>query len=162
MKIESFKPIIDSECKIIILGSMPGKESLLRQEYYAHKRNNFWKIIGDVIGFDLYNSDYSVKKKMLLKHNIALWDVLKSCKRKSSMDSDICDEKLNDFDNLFKEYPNLKAVFFNGQKAGQYKRKFGKYCSCIFILPSTSPAHASKSYNEKLKIWKEEIEKELK
>jgi hypoxanthine-DNA glycosylase len=161
IKVKCFPPIVDSSCKVLILGSMPGKESLLRQKYYAHKRNSFWKIIGEIIDFDLYNSSYSVKKKKLLENKIALWDVFYTCMRKSSMDHDICNEIANDISSFLKKYPNIKYVFFNGKKAGQYKKLIFEYCNDAVILPSTSPANASINYNEKLEMWKKEIKKRI-
>ncbi len=101
--IRSFPPIINSRSRVLILGSMPGIKSLQAQEYYAHPQNQFWKIMTALLGFELPLT-YMHKKKMLLKNNIALWDVIASCRREGSLDSNIRHIRLNDFEGLFKKY----------------------------------------------------------
>jgi TDG/mug DNA glycosylase family protein len=143
-RINSFDPIFNSECRILILGSMPGVESLRRRQYYAHPRNRFWRIL-----FELFATapitDYEGKKAFLLKNNIALWDVVKSCKRSGSLDSNMKDVIANDLDGFLESNPRISHVFFNGKKAFDiFKRKFGlEYPGIEFTrLGSTSPAHA--------------------
>lgn len=154
MQIQSFKPIIDKECNILILGSMPGVESLRKSEYYGYPRNQFWKLMFDLLGEE-FSDDYNVKKKLLLKNNIALWDVIESCYREGSLDSAIKNAKPNDFAKLYSEYSGIERVFFNGAKAYDvYKRKIGfedgkKYTKLL----STSPANAIK-YHIKKDDWK--------
>lgn len=151
--IYSFEPIIDKECKVLILGSMPGVESLNKNQYYAHPRNSFWKIMFLLFNEE-YSDDYSVKKKLLLSNNIGLWDVLKSCDREGSLDSDIKNESVNDFNRLFEEY-DIKHVFFNGGKSyDTFRKKVGFVYDNIQFhrLPSTSPAYTI-SLDKKLKDW---------
>lgn len=152
--ITCFAPLIDDECQILILGSMPGVKSLEMQQYYAHPRNYFWKILYKL--FDAaYEEDYKKRTVFLKTHHIALWDVLKSCEREGSLDTDIKNEEINDFDWFFECYPNIKGVFFNGTKAYEtFRKKVGfKYEGVTFKkLPSTSPAHALK-FDDKLKSW---------
>ncbi len=154
--IRSFKPVIDNNCKVLILGTMPGARSLEKQEYYGHQRNSFWKII-----FSLFNhkvtEDYEDKKAFLLKHNIALWDVLQACDREGSLDSNIKNPLPNDFRTLFEEHPSIKAIYFNGDPAQKlFKRLIEKNVSLKEIpkyrLPSTSPANAT-SFEKKLLHW---------
>ena len=156
-KIKSFEPIIDSKSRVLILGSIPGQESLNRQEYYAHPRNQLWKIV-----FALFNMpmEESYEKKILFikSKEIALWDVIDNCYREgSSADSDIREEEVNDFKGLFKEYPNLKYVVFNGSKAFETFRKrvgFNNFRNIIFKqLISTSPARAV-IFEKKFHDWK--------
>jgi len=154
--ISSFRPIVDKECKILILGTMPGVKSLEKQEYYGHERNAFWKIIYSLFKQEL-TSDYSHKKTFLLHHNIALWDVLKACYREGSSDSNIKDPIPNDFKIFFNQYPNIKAIYFNGEPAEKlFKRFVSKTLGDINIpfyrLPSTSPANAIK-FEQKLDQW---------
>ncbi|MBW6409560.1 DNA-deoxyinosine glycosylase [Clostridium weizhouense] len=153
--IKSFPYLIDKNSKILILGSMPGVESLNRQQYYAHPRNVFWRILYTLFNED-YNEDYEYKKSFLKRHNIGLWDVLHTCERKGSLDSDIKFEEINDFNALFKEFPNIEHVFFNGSKAyDSFKKKVG-FCFegvSFHKLCSTSPAHAI-SFEKKLEQWK--------
>ena len=130
-KISSFPPIINNESKILILGSIPGVKSLEMQQYYAHPQNKFWKII-----FELFNekstTDYAERIKILEKHNIALWDVIDTCERKGSLDSEIRNEEANKIGELLHNYPNIKAVFCNGQKS--YKNFQSDFLTLIFLL----------------------------
>ncbi|MEN2776612.1 DNA-deoxyinosine glycosylase [Acetivibrio clariflavus] len=153
--INSFEPIVNKNCKILILGTMPGVQSLKRHEYYGNDRNAFWKIIFSLFQQKLSN-DYEQKKEFLLKNRIALWDVLKACNREGSLDNDIKDPIPNNFASFFKQYPNIEAVYFNGEPAEKfYRRLVGVKNSDIFFhrLPSTSPSNAVK-FEEKLKYWK--------
>jgi double-stranded uracil-DNA glycosylase len=148
----SFPPIVDNKSRVLILGTMPGKESLLRNEYYAHPRNAFWQIMFSLFG-QTYSDNYQIKKKLLLDHGIALWDVLKVCERHSSLDSDITVEEPNDFDTFFIQYPKIEAIFFNGQPAARFFKKYVSVNGQLsFILPSTSPAHAV-NMDHKLSKW---------
>jgi len=155
-EISSFLPIIDENARILILGSIPGQESLRKQEYYANPRNHFWKILFDLIGAQLPRA-YSQRVLLIKKHGIGLWDVIESCSRQGSLDSNIKHENPNDFNWLFSKYPNIKSVFFNGAKAYEvYKKKIGfDLLSGINYekLPSTSPAN-TQTYDKKLEEWK--------
>ncbi len=153
-RVKSFAPIIDEKSRILILGSMPGIESLRKQEYYGHPRNQFWKIIYELFGEPL-DGNYERKVTFLKSKGIALWDVIETCSREGSLDSNIKEEKVNDFTRLFKEYPKIKHVFFNGLKAyDTFKKKVGfDFPEMTFIrLGSTSPAHAKK-FADKFKEW---------
>ena len=157
LKIYSFKPVIDNKCKVLILGSMPGGESLRKSEYYGYERNAFWKIMFDLL--EVESTDcYDAKKHMLLKNNIALWDVIESCEREGSLDSAIKNIKANNFISLYEKYQGIKHVFFNGAKAyDTYKRLIGFDDLRSYVrLPSTSPAHAVK-YKTKLDAWRKVI-----
>ncbi|MFI3228056.1 MAG: DNA-deoxyinosine glycosylase [Clostridia bacterium] len=153
----SFQPLSHSDCTILILGSLPGEISLQQQQYYAHPRNAFWKIMFEILGEE-FSDDYDKRKAMLLKNNIALWDVIESANRKGSLDSDIRDVVVNDFDGFFKEHTKIEKIILNGGKASSL---FKRYCKNIdiqaFSLPSTSPANARMSFEEKLEVWREII-----
>lgn len=139
----SFNPIVDAKSRILILGTMPGVESLRKQEYYGHPRNAFWPILSAVCGCDLPSS-YCEKTAMLLDAGIALWDVCRGCEREGSLDSNICNETPNAIDRLLDEHPDIQALFFNGQNA---ERLFKRYFPEIWkhkehhTFPSTSPAY---------------------
>ena len=154
---KSFKPSIDNNSKILILGSMPGVKSLEEQQYYAHPQNRFWKVMGVVCNESkLHELDYDLKLKTLLKNNIALWDTIKSCRRDGSLDSDIQNEIPNDIKELLKKYPNIKTICFNGNKScSAFKKYFPdlleKY-TC-HKMPSTSPANARYSLNSLIEKW---------
>ncbi len=159
--IESFPPIARRDAKVLILGSMPSETSLLKQEYYGHPRNSFWPIMG---GLFCASPDlpYQQRKAIMMEAKIAVWDVLKTCYRPGSMDSDIemNSIKTNDFNNFFAKYPLIRAVFFNGGKAESVFRKFiapGLSSHYQYLqyqrLPSTSPAYASMNFQQKFSAW---------
>ncbi|KNY26846.1 DNA-deoxyinosine glycosylase [Pseudobacteroides cellulosolvens] len=155
--IYSFEPIINENCKILILGTMPGVQSLRKQEYYGNKQNAFWRIIYSLFDKELA-IDYNEKKKFLLEHHIALWDVLEACDREGSLDSDIKNPKANDFVSLFNDYPRIKSIYFNGSPAETLfkryvKAKFEKGDLKYRRLPSTSPAYTA-AFLEKFDKWK--------
>ena len=157
-KIFGLAPIIDDQAKILILGSMPGKESLKKEQYDANKRNQMWKIMENTLKLQL-PEEYPKRINVLRKHHIALWDVIHSCKRVGSLDSAITEDVPNDFGSFFKEYSSLKIVGFNGNKAYQtFKSKIGfqDFPEIQFIkLPSTSPIPGKnvKSFEEKVVEW---------
>jgi double-stranded uracil-DNA glycosylase len=161
--IQSFPPIENPTASILILGSMPGKESLRAGQYYAHPRNAFWPIMGELVGA-LPTLPYEARTRMLKSAGIALWDVLASCRRHGSMDADIDTGSIcpNDFASFFLEHPHITHVFFNGTMAEQC---FHKHVQPLLQalprsrplhyqrLPSTSPAYASMRYEKKLESW---------
>ena len=162
--IQSFPPIADTTANILILGSMPGKASLRAGQYYAHRRNAFWDIMGELVGASPA-LPYATRTQKLKSAGIALWDVLASCTRHSSMDADIEAASIcpNDFSSFLKKHPNITHIFFNGSMAEQCFRKQvqpwlaplpGHRSLHSQRLPSTSPAHASMTYEQKLNAWK--------
>lgn len=154
MKKYSFPPIVDSNCTTLVLGSLPGEESLAKQEYYAHKQNAFWKIMFDIFKQE-YSDDYSVKCRIVLDNHIALWDMIYSGTRKGSLDSDIKNETANDIKGFLQDYPNITKILLNGKKAeATFKKNFKDINVTTITMPSTSPANARMSYSEKLKVWK--------
>ena len=153
-RIFSFPPIIDESSEILILGSIPGQKSLEKQEYYAHPQNKFWRIIFELFN-EIFTTDYTKKIQILEKHHIALWDVIDTCERKGSLDSEIRNEEANKIEELLHNYPNIKAIFCNGQKSYKNLQKIlsKDFHLPIIALPSTSPAHASLRSEEKLLSW---------
>ena len=149
-------PIIDNNSKILILGSLPGPESLKNQKYYDKNGNVFWKIIYSIYGDTSLPENYNEKIKIITKNSLALWDVLESAHRKTAADSDILLEEPNDFDTFLERYPNLKAIIFNGRMA---EASFEKYFEQLYDeIPhvrawSTSGAWARK-FDDKLQNWK--------
>ena len=156
--IRSFPAIANSEARVLILGSMPGIKSLKAQQYYAHQQNSFWKILGVITGLDP-QAPYIERTEKLLASGIAVWDVLHSCERIGSLDSAIEAAIVNDFESFFRCHPHIHRVCFNGTAAERYYRihvlpKLKINHLTYLRLPSTSPAHASLPYPEKLAIWK--------
>jgi len=155
----AFKPIIDTDAEILILGSMPGEQSLRQQEYYANPRNAFWKIMADVFNQTKPLTGYQEKINLLKLNKIGLWDVFESCEREGSLDSNIKNGIVNDFDGLFKKHPKIQLVLFNG---GTSYQSFKKQLSMLQgithqVMPSTSPAHTM-PYIAKLAIWKNALQ----
>ena len=160
VRIHSFPPVVRPDAQILILGSMPSVASLADHFYYAHPRNAFWRILSDSFGTGLPVS-VPEKKDLLWNNGIALWDVLASCEREGSLDSDIGSPESNDFERFFASYPMIDRLLFNGSKA---KSLFMRFCKQYLedrswqILPSTSPAYTL-SYERKLAIWRRALEK---
>lgn len=150
----AFPPIADKNSKVLLLGTMPGEESLRKQQYYGHPNNQFWKIL-----FILYNkplaSDYQERVALLLENGIALWDVLQSCEGEGSLDSNIRNERPNDFNKFYLQHPLIKHVFFTSKKAEEYYRRYVKFTPDkeYATLPSPSPANARMILNEKVDKW---------
>ncbi len=158
---EGFPPIADESAVVLILGSMPGEASLRQQQYYAHPQNTFWRIIAALFDLDS-DSEYRKRTKYLRQNSIALWDVMQTCERTGSLDSAIVAKTIieNDFESFFIDHPHIRHVFFNGAKAQS------EYCKRVLPtlpnalagivhtrLPSTSPAMAILSFDEKLAQW---------
>ncbi len=159
--IVSFSPVSNKNARGLILGSMPGVESLKKNQYYAHPRNSFWYIVLKILNGDL-DLNYEERKEILKENRIALWDVLKGCVREGSLDSSIKNSSIvtNDFESFYSEHPDVRYVFFNGAKAEkEYKNsvfpKISKKYNRLeyYRLPSTSPAMARLTKEEKLSEW---------
>lgn len=159
-RVHSFAPIADRNARILILGSMPGEASLAAGQYYAHPQNAFWRIIAELLQFDA-TCAYALKVQSLKTARIALWDVLRSCSRAGSLDAMIerDTQVANDFDTFFRAHKRIARVFFNGAKA---EACFKRHVRLRLVgdaigytrLPSTSPAHASMSFRQKLAAWR--------
>ena len=160
-QVRGFPPISRADARILILGSMPSRESLARQQYYAHPRNAFWPIMAALLAIG--NLDYADRVEQVRSRGVAIWDVLGACFRPGSLDSDIDDASLvpNDFTPFFSDHPRLRRIFFNGAKAESvYVRRVlpGLNAEAAALprlrLPSTSPAHAALSISEKTAAWR--------
>jgi TDG/mug DNA glycosylase family protein len=159
-RVYSFEPIEDSNAKVLILGSMPGRASLAAGQYYAHSQNAFWRIISQLIQFDLA-SPYEMRVQALKSAKIALWDVLQSCRREGSLDAMIerDTQVANDFKTFLQTHKKITHIFFNGTKAEHYfmrhvLRDIDSGSISFSRLPSTSPAHAAMSFAQKLSAWR--------
>lgn len=159
--IRSFPPLISKKTKILILGSIPGVESLEKQQYYGNSRNAFWFIMSKICSFDS-TLCYEKRCRKILEEGIALWDVLKHCERQGSLDSSIKNDSIgvNEIGDLFSQYPSIQKIFFNGMKAeSEYKKRVTPILSPLQKeipqerLPSTSPAMAMLSREKKSVLW---------
>jgi hypoxanthine-DNA glycosylase len=162
IKLEEVKhtipPVWDKNSKVLILGSFPSVKSREQQFFYGHKQNRFWRVLSEVLGCPVPQS-IDEKKEMLLSNNIAVWDVIASCKITGSSDASIKDVVPNDFSDILKE-ADIRAIYANGAKAYEL---YKKYCFPITgteakKLPSTSPANAAYSLERLVECWKKIIE----
>lgn len=163
--LQSFPPVVNDTTHTLILGSMPGKVSLVEAQYYAHPRNGFWHIMDALYGagFDLA---YPQRLACLLDNGIGLWDVIGTCTRTTSLDSDIVETSIivNDFQQLLNLHPAICRIFFNGGKAEQ---TFNRYVRPVMVqqltavhcarLSSTSPANARYSLTDKVADWRQHL-----
>jgi hypoxanthine-DNA glycosylase len=152
--LRGFPPVIDRNVETLILGSFPSEASLAAGQYYAHPRNQFWPILGRVLGEPLSELPYRERLRRLLAHRIGLWDVLGACAREGSLDADIRQPQPNDFAALLRRAPRLGRVVFNGQTAGRFAPRFAAAGLAVTVLPSTSPAHAGRSFEQKFALWR--------
>jgi hypoxanthine-DNA glycosylase len=160
---DGFAPIAPAQAKILILGTMPGAMSLQKQEYYAHPRNTFWPIMTELFGNTDVISSYQARQKLLMSNQVALWDVLASCYRPGSLDTNIQKDsiKTNNFMDFFTLHQTIGSVFFNG---GMAEKLYQRYVLPVIKphfsnfnyrrLPSTSPANAGLTFSQKCSAWR--------
>jgi hypoxanthine-DNA glycosylase len=160
-KKQGFPPLIDNNSRVLILGTMPGEQSLQLQQYYGNPLNQFWKILAAVYQIEIGNT-YEEKKEFLKKHHLAVWDVLEHCEGPGSLDKNIKAAEPNDFRNLLHTYTQLQLIAFNSKKAAEWfdrKVVLGKKLTIPIevkkiVLPSTSPA-ATLSLSAKVEQWRQ-------
>jgi TDG/mug DNA glycosylase family protein len=158
----SFPPVAAPDARLLILGSMPGKVSLAASQYYAHRQNLFWRIMGELFGAGP-ELPYEHRLAILQQSGVALWDVLKECFRESALDADIVEDSIiaNDFAGFFAQHPHIERVFFNGAKAEQAFRRYAlptlTHLPALELvrLPSTSPANASIPLATRIAQWRQ-------
>lgn len=155
-------PIVGEGPHTLILGNMPSVMSLAAQQYYGNPRNAFWRIAGEIFGFSA-DAPYEQRCAALTASGIAVWDVLKSCRREGSLDSAVRPESMvpNDFQRFFDEYPSVSLVLFNGAAA---EKNFTRLVSVDIEfdwhrLPSTSPAQTM-GFVDKLAAWREALSRQ--
>jgi hypoxanthine-DNA glycosylase len=149
-----FPPILDRSTRIVILGSFPGAASLAADQYYAHPRNQFWRLLSAVLQDPLTGLPYEQRLQRVLSHGIGLWDVIALCEREGSLDADIRRAQANDFALLRQQCPELRRICFNGKTSGKFAPQFADAGFETLVLPSSSPANAQLSFDEKLAQWK--------
>jgi hypoxanthine-DNA glycosylase len=152
MKKQGFPAVVDENTEILILGSLPGDVSIRKHQYYGHQGNDFWRLLGNIIGEDLQNMSYQNRLETLKRNKIGLWDVFKAGKRKGSEDTKIKDEEINQFSVLKDMAPNLKLVLFNGKKSGEYQPIIKAMGYKTKVLPSSSGANR-RSLNSRKSEW---------
>ncbi|MET0375388.1 MAG: DNA-deoxyinosine glycosylase [Rhizorhabdus sp.] len=151
----SFPPIVDQDTRVLFLGSLPGEASLRAARYYAHPQNQFWRLVGAVIGDEeLPGLDYPDRLAALTAAGVGLWDVVADAVRQGSLDGAIRDHRPNDLVTLVASLPALRAIGFNGATAARIGRKM--ICAppglVLIDLPSSSPAYTL-NYAAKMHEW---------
>jgi hypoxanthine-DNA glycosylase len=144
---KSFPPVVDQNTRLLVLGSLPGEASLAASRYYAHPRNLFWPLMGEVLDEDLVGLDYEARLQTLLRRRVGLWDVVAEASRQGSLDAAIRDMAGNDLTGLVSTLPALKAVAFNGATSAKIGAlQLGAHAERLTLLrlPSTSPAYAGR------------------
>jgi hypoxanthine-DNA glycosylase len=158
----SFLPIAAPDARVLVLGTVPSIASLAKQQYYGHPQNAFWPIIGRLFGAGR-DLPYEDRKQVLRELGVAVWDVLRECHREGSLDSSIRveSESPNDFVTFLRAHAGIRTIFFNGQKAETAFRRHALTQVAELVrdfqyvrLPSTSPAHAGRTFAQKLAAWR--------
>jgi hypoxanthine-DNA glycosylase len=146
-------PVVDARTRVLILGSFPGEASLAARQYYAHPRNHFWPILGEVLGEPLPSLPYAERLARLAARRVGLWDVIVACRRAGSLDASIRDAEHGDVDRIRHAAPALVAVAFNGNTAASRARAWAESGYATLPMPSTSPAY-TRPVAEKLAAWR--------
>jgi len=161
VEVKGLPPVAGPDAAVLILGTLPGAESIAKQQYYANSRNLFWPILGQVLGCDV-PADHKRRRELLLTNRIALWDVLDAAVRGGSLDSRIQrgTERENDIEGFLEKHPQIRAILLNGTKA---KRLFLRLIAPTLgksreirmeYLPSTSPANTGSRLEKKVDQWR--------
>lgn len=160
--VHSFEPVIGRNPRILILGSMPGVVSLQAVQYYANPRNAFWPIMAELFDIDI-DCNYEERIEQISRLPVVLWDTIKACHREGSLDSNIQKHQLeaNNIPTLLKQYSAIRLVACNGATSEKYFNQLVKpqlsedYAIEVKRLPSTSPANAGMTFDQKLSNWQE-------
>lgn len=152
-----FPPVVAPDARLLILGSFPSEASLAAGHYYAHPRNLFWRILGELLGERLVELPFEQRYRIVRERGIAIWDVHSACRREGSLDSAIRDSRPNDFARLRQLAPAIERVVFNGRHAARFEQAFREQGYDVRVLPSTSPAYAAMPMADKLAAWREAL-----
>lgn len=155
MLLKGLPPIVGPDSRVLILGSFPSEASLAASGYYAHRQNQFWRILAALYELPFPEMDHAERRRVVPELGLAIWDVYGSCERAGSLDAAIRNARPNDFRELKRLAPSLGKACFNGQTAGRFAPVLTGLGFSTAILPSTSPANASWSFERKLAAWRE-------
>ena len=151
----AFAPVCPPGTRVLILGSLPGTASLAAGRYYAHPRNQFWRLTGAVIGQDLGALEYTERLAALGSAGIGLWDTVASARREGSLDSALREVDAAALGGLIATLPALHAIAFNGATSARIgRRALGETALALLDLPSSSPAYAAMAFPDKAQRWK--------
>lgn len=150
-----FAPVVDADTRLLVLGSLPGDASLAQDQYYAHRQNQFWRLMSAVIEVDLPPLAYAARLAALLEHGVGLWDVVARAQRDGSLDSGIRNHVHNDLPGLLAGLPRVNTIAFNGGTAARLGTRLLQGCAGqyrMITLPSSSAAHTL-AFAEKSARW---------
>lgn len=159
--LQGLPPVLSPATRLVILGSFPGVASLRAQQYYGHPQNQFWRLLAALLTDDataLVQAPYAERLRWLLAQGLGVWDVYASCQREGSLDSAIRAPVLNDLASLRVHCPHLAALAHNGGESYRHARHTRALGLPVYRLPSSSPAHASWSFERKLDAWREVLQ----
>lgn len=148
-----FPPVVDADVRVLVLGSLPGEASLAARQYYGNPRNAFWRLMERVLDVPLTPLAYEARLAALLARHVGLWDVIAHAERPGSLDAAIRDPAANDLLALIETLPHLKIVAFNGGTAAKLGGKLLGDRVPTLALPSSSPAHAARGFEQKAEAW---------
>lgn len=163
-RLQGLPPLVGPHTRVLVLGSFPSVKSLQLQQYCAHPQNHFWPIMQALWPDAPWpcDKDYAWRCQCLLAQGVGVWDVYAQCEREGSLDSAIRAAQLNDFPALLKRCPNLSVIAHNGGESFRHAKALGKMLALAGLaervelhrLPSTSPANASWTFEQKLTAWR--------
>lgn len=153
MRKAGFPAVVNADTRVLILGSLPGEASLAVQQYYGNPRNAFWRLMEGVLDTPLIPLAYDERLAALLSRGVGLWDVIAEAERPGSLDTAIRDPAANDLIALIETLPALRVVAFNGGTAARLGGRLVGDRIATLALPSSSPAHAARSFAQKADAW---------
>ncbi|MBK9361986.1 MAG: DNA-deoxyinosine glycosylase [Rubrivivax sp.] len=151
-------PVVAPDTRLLVLGSFPGVASLAAQQYYGHPRNQFWPLLAALWQQPLVDWPYERRLAFVRAHGLGIWDVYARCRRPGSLDADIRDAERNDLAGLAATLPQLALIAHNGGESAHAMRITRALGVPVMRLPSTSPAHASWSFERKCVAWRQAFE----
>jgi len=158
-RLSGLAPVFDAGIRCLILGSFPSPASLAAQQYYGHKQNHFWKLLGAIFAEPLHQLPYAERIQRVLAHRIGIWDVYRACVRPGALDTDIRAGEANDLSALIDQTPMLERICFNGRCAAKFAPRLARHRLEIHLLPSSSPAYTL-AFATKLEHWRTAIRHE--
>ena len=156
IRLTGLAPVFNTNIRCLILGSFPSPASLAAQQYYGHKQNHFWKLLGAVLAEPLHELPYAERLRRVLAHRVGIWDVYRACVRPGALDTDIRAGEANELDALIAQAPTLERICFNGRCAAKFAPRLVRPGVEIHILPSSSPAYTL-NFAAKLERWRAAI-----
>jgi hypoxanthine-DNA glycosylase len=152
-RLTGLAPVFDAGIRCLILGSFPSPASLAARQYYGHRQNHFWKLLGAIFAEPLYDLPYPERTRRVLARRVGIWDVYRACVRPGALDADIRAGEANDFTALLAQTPALTRVCFNGRAAAKFAPQLARFGLETCVLPSSSPAYTL-PFAGKLELWR--------